>query len=66
MIIPPWSQMVGSVPTFCLRALGLARSPWGLFYWTVMEILGASFFTNLKAIITFLVVLCVLIKLLKD
>jgi hypothetical protein len=31
-----------------------------------MEILGASFFSNLKALITLLVVLCVLIKLLKD
>ena len=36
------------------------------FYLSVMEILGASFFSNLKAIVAVLIVLCVLIKVLKD
>jgi hypothetical protein len=51
--------MVTLAPWACLRL----RQP---FYLSVMEILGASFFSNLKVVITFLVVLCVLIKLLKD
>jgi hypothetical protein len=46
--------------------LGLAWCTYLVFYKDVMEILASSFFSNLKVVIGFVVVLCVLIKILKD
>ena len=48
------------------RWLGLAWYTYLVFFKDVMEILASSFFSNLKVVIGFLVVLCVLIKILKD